>query len=174
MLLPNVLVVCLAVYLPLFMVDKGYSVVEAGALLALYEFAGVGGALAGGTLSDRMGRKQTVIAATGAASLFMLIFLNVDGILMFIMLALLGFTSLSVTPVLQAIVQEQLPGNRATASGMFILYAFIIRAANTLLIGFIGDNAGLNAAFWVSIGISLLSIPIVLLLPAAPGEPVST
>jgi MFS family permease len=99
----------------------------------------------------------------------MLVFLNVEGILMLVMLALLGLTSLSITPVLQAIVQEQLPGIRATASGMFILYAFIIRAINTFLVGFIGDTASLSAAFWVSIGISLLSIPVVL-LPAAPVE----
>jgi FSR family fosmidomycin resistance protein-like MFS transporter len=170
MLLRNFLVVALAVYLPVFMVDRGMSVVEAGSMLALYEFAGVGGALVGGTLSDRIGRKQTIIGATVAASVLMFLFLSVDGLLILPVLALLGFASLSVTPILQAVVQEQLPGNRATANGMFILYAFIIRAVNTLLIGIIGDAGGLTTAYWVSIGICLLSIPVVLLLPDAPTE----
>lgn len=170
MLLRNFLVVALAVYLPVFMVDRGMSIVEAGSMLALYEFAGVAGALVGGTLSDRIGRKQTIIGATIAASVLMFVFLSVDGIPLLLALALLGFASLSVTPILQAIVQEQLPGNRATASGMFILYAFIIRAINTMLVGFIGDTASLTAAYWISIGINLLCIPVVLWLPNAPVE----
>ncbi len=170
MLLRGVLVVCLSVFLPVYLVGEGFTLIEAGSLLALYEFTGVGGALVGGTLSDRIGRKQTIIGAIMASSLLMVGFLNVEGVLLLVMLALLGFTSLSVTPVLQAIVQEQLPGIRATASGMFILYAFIIRAINTFLIGIIGDNISLSAAFGASVGIALLSIPIVLLLPAAPAE----
>ena len=95
-------------------------------------------------------------------------FLSVEGLLVLPVLFLLGFTSLSVTPILQAVVQEQLPGNRATASGMFILYAFIIRAINTLIIGMIGDASSLSTAYWISIGVALLSIPMVLLLPNAP------
>ncbi|MBZ0299003.1 MAG: MFS transporter [Anaerolineae bacterium] len=170
MLLRNFLVVALSIYLVVYLTGKGYGLVEAGQMLALYELAGVGGALAGGTLSDRFGRKQTVIAATLLAALMMLIFLNVEGLLMLPVLVLLGFTSLSVTPILQALVQDQLPGHRATASGMFILYAFIIQAINTLLIGVIGDAAGLSTAYWISVGVALLAVPVVLLLPNAPKE----
>ena len=170
MLLQGFLVVALSVYLVVYLVDKGSGLIEASQMLALYELAGVGGALAGGTLSDRIGRKQIVIFATVTAALMMLIFLNVEGIAMLPVLALLGFSSLSVTPVLQAVVQEQLPNNRATASGMFILYAFLIRAINTMIIGLIGDAAGLGVAYGVSIVVALLTVPLVLLLPAAPSE----
>lgn len=168
MLFRNFLVVALSVYLTVYMVNQGYGVVEAGQVLALYELAGVGGALAGGTLSDRFGRKRIVIVATVLSSVLMYAFLSVEGLLVLPVLFLLGFTSLSVTPILQAVVQEQLPGNRATASGMFILYAFIIRAINTLIIGVIGDASSLTTAYWISIGVALLSIPMVLLLPNAP------
>ncbi|MAS33162.1 MAG: MFS transporter [Anaerolineaceae bacterium] len=168
MLFRNFLVVALSVYLTVYMVNQGYGVVEAGQVLALYELAGVGGALAGGTLSDRFGRKRIVIVATVLSSVLMYAFLSVEGLLVLPVLFLLGFTSLSVTPILQAVVQEQLPGNRATASGMFILYAFIIRAINTLIIGMIGDASSLSTAYWISIGVALLSIPMVLLLPNAP------
>lgn len=173
MLLRSFLVTAISVFLVVYLVDAGRGLVEAAQMLALYEFAGVGGALAGGTLSDRIGRKRTVIGATAFSAVFLLIFLNVDGIIILPVLVLLGFTALSVTPVLQAIVQEQLPNNRATASGMFILYAFIIRAINTLVIGIIGDAAGLGVAYLFTIGASLLAIPLVLLLPDAPAnEPV--
>jgi FSR family fosmidomycin resistance protein-like MFS transporter len=111
-----------------------------------------------------------VIVAALLASILMYVFLQVAGTLLLLVLVLLGFTSLSVTPILQALVQDQLPGYRATASGMFILYAFIIRAINTLLIGLIGDAAGLVTAYWLSIGIALLTIPVVFLLPNAPPQ----
>ena len=96
MLLRNVLVVCVSVFLPVFLVERGYSLIEAGSMLALYEFTGVGGALVGGTLSDRIGRKQTIIGATVGAAVFMALFLTADGIALLVTLALLGFTSLSV------------------------------------------------------------------------------
>ena len=169
MLLRNYLVVGMSLYLVVYLVQKGYGLVEAGQMLALYEFAGVGGALAGGTLSDRFGRKQTVMAATIIAAVMMFFFLNVEGVLMLPVLVLLGFSALSVTPVLQAFVQDQMPQNRATGSGTFILFSFVIRAALSLLIGAIGDAAGLGTAYWISIGVSLLAVPVVLLLPDAPA-----
>lgn len=144
------------------------DLVAAGSLLALYEFAGVAGALTGGTLSDRIGRKRTVLTATAVSAVLMYMFLNIQGPILLVVLVLLGFISLSVTPVLQALVQEQLPTNRATASGMFMLYAFIVRAINTLIIGLIGNAAGLGAAYAFSIFVSLLALPLILLLPDSP------
>jgi FSR family fosmidomycin resistance protein-like MFS transporter len=137
-------------------------------MLALYELAGVVGALSGGTLSDRIGRRRTIAGAIILSALFTFMFLNVEGYLVYPVLMLLGLTSLSVTPVFQALVQEQLPENRATASGMFILFAFIIRAVNIFIIGMLGDSIGLPNTFLAVTILSLVAIPLVMTLPETP------
>ena len=169
MVFRNLTVSSLSVFLVVFLVDvRGYDLTWATSGLALYELAGVGGALAGGTLSDRFGRRQMIAIAVVLSAIFMILFVNTEGFLLAPVLLLLGFTSLSVTPVVQALVQDQLPDNRATASGMFILYAFIIRAINVMIAGILGDWVGLETAFIIVTALSLLSLPIIGLLPASP------
>lgn len=171
MIFRNFVATGLSVFMVVYLVDvRELGLPLATSMLALYELAGVGGALSGGTLSDRIGRKRTIIGAILLSALSGFIFFNVEGYLAFPVLILVGLTTLSVTPVFQALVQEQLPEHRATASGMFILYAFIIRAANTLVIGMLGDAYGLQRTFIIIIGLSLLAIPIVFTLPDAPKQ----
>jgi MFS transporter, FSR family, fosmidomycin resistance protein len=166
MIFRNFIIAALAVYMVIYLVDvRGYGLTTATGMLALYELAGVAGALSGGTLSDRIGRRRTIGGAIILSAVFMFAFLYVEGFLMYPILILLGITSLSVTPVFQALVQDQLPENRATASGMFILYAFVIQAINTMIIGIMGDAFGLPSTFIMITVLSLLSVPIVITLP---------
>lgn len=174
MVFRNLVVSSLSVFMVVYLVDvRGYELPLATGALALYELAGVAGALTGGTLSDRFGRRQTIMLAVLLSAFFMLLFANVDGVFLIPVLLLLGFTSLSVTPIFQALVQDQLPETRATASGMFILYAFIIRAINIMVAGVLGDAVGLQTTFMIMAGLSLLSLPIILMLPSSPKQKIA-
>ncbi|MCY4527076.1 MAG: hypothetical protein OXB89_10780, partial [Anaerolineaceae bacterium] len=82
----------------------------------------------------------------------------------------LGFVTLSITPVLQAVVQDQFPENRATASGLFILYAFLTRSVNALVLGLVGERFGLDAAFTLAIIASIVALPMIARLPARPDD----
>lgn len=169
MIFRGTLVSSLSVFMVVFLVDvRGFELPLATGALALYELAGVAGALTGGTLSDRFGRRQTVAVAVVFAAFFMFIFVQVEGALLIPVLLLLGFSALSVTPIFQALVQDHLPNNRATASGMFILYAFITRAINVMVAGFLGDAVGLQTTFVIMAGLSLISLPMIIFLPASP------
>ena len=178
MILRGMLVSSLSFYLVYFLSKEvGMALENAALMLALYELAGVGGALAGGMLSDRIGRRRTVFMATVLGSALQVLFLlivNVNPALIPLALIPLGFASLSVTPVLQAVVQDQFPENRATASGIFILYAFLTRSVNALVLGLIGERLGLEAAFAIAIVASLLALPLIQRLPGRPRhEPAS-
>ncbi len=155
----------LAVYLPTFMSLGGANLWVAGASLSIWELAGVGGALVSGTLSDRLGRKAVLLVALTSSSLLMLVFLNVSGWLLGLVLLALGFASLSSVPVMMAMVQEHLPHNRAMANGLFMSMTFLVRPLAALTIGWLGDNFGLRSAFFWAAAISLLAIPIVFYLP---------
>lgn len=160
----NFIISGISVYLPTFMNSEGANLFIAGSALSIYEFAGVGGALTSGTLSDRFGRKFILVTSALLSTCFLLIFLNVQSWVQTVALLLLGFVNLSTTPVLLAIVQEQLPNNRAVGNGLFMSINFLALLLTTLGVGLLGDNFGLRAAFTWSAIISLLSIPPILLL----------
>ena len=169
MLLRNMAASSLGIFMVVYLVNiRGFELTLATGALALYELSGVGGALMGGTLSDRFGRRRMVAGAAISSALLMLIFVHVEGALMIPLLIGLGFTALSVSPVFLALVQDQLPENRATANGVFMLYAFGVRAINVIMVGALGDALGLQNAFVAAALISLLCLPVIVTLPATP------
>ena len=159
------MVVCMTTYLPTFMSLRGSTLWLAGGSLSILELAGVVGALSGGTLSDRLGRKSVLLAITVLASLLMLAFLNVSGWLLVPVLLAYGFVSIAPGPVFLALVQDHFPDNRAVSNGLYISMNFLLRSLALLLVGMAGDAMGLETAFMGSAFLSLLGLVGILLLP---------
>jgi FSR family fosmidomycin resistance protein-like MFS transporter len=78
---------------------------------------------------------------------------------------LLGFTAISTTPVIMALVQESYPDNRALANGIYMAMSFLIRSAIVVVLGGIGDVYGLRQGYIISGVLMLLGTPLILLLP---------
>lgn len=165
------LVTSLSDFLPVFLNrESGADLFSSGALLSLYELAGVVGALFSGTISDRLGRRPILLIATLSSSLLTFVFLQTGSRLTVPLLLLIGFTTLSITPVLLALVQEQMPDHRATANGLFMAISFLSRPATSVLIGLIGDSFGLRSAFMLSVFTPLLAIPAIFWLPESSSQ----
>jgi FSR family fosmidomycin resistance protein-like MFS transporter len=159
------LAAALSTYLPVLMTQQGASLWLAGASLTLFEAAGVAGAMLGGSLSDRLGRRRVLFVAMAVASIFIFIFLNATGWLQFPLLLVLGFTVLSTTPVFLATVQESFPENRALATGVFMAISFMVRSGVVVILGAVADGYGMRSAFMVSGVVSLVGLPLILLMP---------
>ncbi len=159
------LVTGVGVYLPTLITSEGATIWAASRSLAIYQFAGVIGALAGGTLSDRLGRKVVLFVAALFSPFLVIGFLNSSGWLQMICLVLAGLLSLSAQPVLLAVVQDHLPNHRSVANGFFMAFSFLFQSLTSLLIGVMGDISGLHQAFLYMSLISLISVPLIFLLP---------
>jgi FSR family fosmidomycin resistance protein-like MFS transporter len=164
------LTVSVTTYLPTFLNFEGSSLAQAGIMLAVLEGGGVVGALSSGTASDKFGRKPILLAAFVLSSIFLFIFLQVQGWLLIPVLILLGFFSLSPQPVLLAMVQDHLPNHRAAANGLYMSISFLLRSLVLVLVGIAGDAWGLRITFTISGVISILSIIPILLLPGKPDS----
>lgn len=155
----------LTVFLPTFLKGEGQSLWFGGMALALLEFSGALGALAAGTLSDRVGRRRVLFVALSAAPLFTFAFLQVEGWVVLPVLALIGLMDLSTAPVVLAIVQENAGDHPATANGLYMGISFVISAAGPLLLGALADLVGLRAAFVWSTLLALGGVPFIARLP---------
>ncbi|MBN1967714.1 MAG: MFS transporter, partial [Anaerolineae bacterium] len=165
LLLRDFMLTGMSTFLAVMLEGQGYTLDQASAALSLWFFAGVAGALSGGTVSDRIGRKRTLAIALTGAGVLLLVFLHSSGWVMIPVLLLLGFTGLSVTPVVHALVLEHLPEHRATGSGLFMLTSSVIRLGTAPLIGVMGDSVGLWAVFLLAAVLTLAAVPLVWLLP---------
>jgi FSR family fosmidomycin resistance protein-like MFS transporter len=155
----------LTTFLPTFLSEEGADLWFAGASLSLLEAGGVVGALLGGSMSDRLGRRLVLFISMLMTPLLMIVFLTIDGWLQLPLLLMMGFTALSVTPVVMALVQESFPENRALANGVYMSVSFVLGSVVVVVLGAMGDLFGLRLAFTASAVITLLGLPLILLLP---------
>ncbi len=157
--------VSITTYLPMFLIDEGASLWLSGAALTALEAAGVVGAIVGGSISDKVGRKVILLISMVCTPILALAFLRTSGLAHAILLPAIGFFALSTTPVIMAWVQESYLENRALANGIYMAMSFIISAVVVVILGRVGDLVGLRQGFQYSAIVMLLGIPLVLLLP---------
>lgn len=164
----SLIISSLGFYLPTLLKSEGSSLWAAGSALAIYQLAGVVGALAGGTISDRVGRKPVLFATSALSPLLVFAFLGLPSVWMIPILILLGFLSLSSQPVLLALVQDHLPEYRSLSNGVYTAWSFIWQSTSAFLIGAMGDQLGLRPTFFWMALISFIAALGVLLLPKQP------
>jgi len=154
----------MGMFLTVFVERKTGSLWYGGLALGIYEALGVAGVLSAGTLSDWMGRRRVLFWALLVAPVAILVFVFTTGALKIAMLMITGFTVLSTTPVMLALVQETARDNPSAANGLFMMVSFAARAFAVVIVGAIGDVAGLENMFIISALVGFTAIPFLLKL----------
>lgn len=157
-------------FLPVYLTRTGSSLFFAGAAVSIFELAGVVGALLGGTLSDRLGRRAIFLISQTVAVPVLLAFLHSAGLLTFPLLLFGGLIALSTGPVGLTVVQELFADNRGTATGLYISFNMLVSGLAATLFGALADAVGLPVTMHVIAFISLLGVPLTLLLPETRGR----
>jgi len=155
---------CMTAFLPLYIMQKGGDVWLAGIALSLFETAGVVGILAVGNLSDLFGRKQLLLFCLIVAPVSMLMFTITDGWIQIAILLITGFSLLSTTPVMLAMIQEHSKDGSSSANGVFMMISFLARSAVVVLVGFVADLTGLENTYMLCGFIGLAGIPFIVSL----------
>lgn len=157
---------CMSAFLPTFIVMHTGNLWLAGIGLTVYETAGVVGVMVAGTLSDRFGRRRMLSLSLIGAPTSLLAFIWMDGWAAYVLLVFTGFTLLSTTPVMLALVQDGGSRSPSAANGLFMMISFLARSAVIVVVGVCGDIIGLKTTFVIFALIGFSGLPFVFRLPA--------
>lgn len=120
-----------SVFLVLYLVDRGYSVPAAGAVAAAYGVGGLGAAVIGGYLADRLGRRNAIALSMFSAAITALALSQVEGLVaLWTLTALFGLASDLYRPASAALLTDLVPPERR-------------------LVAFAGYRLAINAGFAV-------------------------
>ena len=152
----------LTIFLPVYLSSKGASIWVAGISLSVVQLTGAAGTIFSGTISDRVGRKATLMVTAIFSPLLMWAFMMVEGIFIFPLLLVMGLFLLAPMPVMLAAVNEIKSEQPAFLNGIYMMINFIINSAAVMLIGFMGDRIGLDLTYKISAVVALTAIPVII------------
>jgi len=155
----------MATFLPTYIKAETGNLWLAGLSLTLFEASGVVGVMTTGSLSDFLGRRKMLTLSILGAPLGLFLFIELSGWYRFMALIFTGFTLLSTTPVMLALVQENAQKSPAAANGYFMMSSFLARSAIVVVVGFAGDMIGLKATYLISAALGLAGLPFIRMLP---------
>ncbi len=152
----------LTLYLPTYLKNQGNSLWIAGISLALLQFSGAIGTFFAGSISDKIGRKNTLLIASIMNPILMWLFLISNEYFKIPLLILIGFFLFAFGPVLLAFVQDTDSEHPSFVNGIYMTINFGISSIMAILIGFGGDFLGLPSTYNICLFLSLGTIPFVL------------
>jgi FSR family fosmidomycin resistance protein-like MFS transporter len=157
-------------FLPTYLTDQGATVWYGGFALVALEAAGAAGTLLAGTLSDRIGRKTTLVTATVVTPVVFWFFVHASAAWQFPLLILLGFFLFASGPVVLAMVQDLGSDCPAFLNGIYMTISFFFGSLAVLLIGFFGDLSGLQWSYNLVSYLAFLAIPFSVLIFRYSGQ----
>lgn len=156
----------LTLYLPIYLTDKGESLWWAGISLSVFQFAGAIGTLGAGIISDKIGRKSTLLISAILSPLLMWGFVVANDFWLWPILVMTGLLLFAQGPVLLALFQETNTKRPAFVNSIYMTISFFISSLMILFVGVSGDYLGLDLTFKISAFLAVFSIPFIYFLPS--------
>jgi MFS transporter, FSR family, fosmidomycin resistance protein len=157
-------------YLPLFFQTQGIRLQSGSLILTAYLACGAVAGLLGGHLSDKIGRKQVIVASALLYPPLAALMLMAQGPWIWILAGASGAALLSSFSVTIVLTQELLPRYLGLASGLILGLGFGTGGLGTAFSGYLADKIGLEQTFWILAIVPLFSAALAALIKAAPSH----
>ena len=151
----------LTLYLPVYLVNQGETLWYAGISISVLQLFGIIGTMASGNVSDKIGRKTTLVISSFGMVISMALFLWFDTIFL---LPLVGIFLFATGPVLMATVQSTSSHMPTFMNSMYMSINFGVSASIVFGVGILGDSYGLHVTYIICNIMAIGCIPMAFLL----------
>jgi len=152
-------------FLPLYLVTRGEPLIVATGVASIWLGVGVVGQIAGGNLSDRVGRRPVIASSLIAGAALFYGFLLTTGLTSIFLLAFSGGVLYAGWSVIVAMASEAAPDDVGTVSGFMLGFSIGVGGLAALAFGSVADLLSLNSAFHIFTAFALIAGALALLLP---------
>ncbi|HKL67646.1 MAG TPA: MFS transporter [Bacteroidales bacterium] len=155
----------LTLYLPVYLTGKGMELWGAGISLSVLQLAGAAGTFLSGSISDRIGRRTTLVIVSIISPLLMLLFINTSGIFSVILLVLMGIFLVAPQSVNLAVIHELDTKHLPFVNGVYMMINFFINSIMVLSVGGFADHLGMDTTYYIAAFLAFPAIFFALKVP---------
>ena len=152
-------------FMPVLFVQKGFSVVEAGSIYAVFLVSGTLSGLLAGHFSDRIGFKPVFIFSFVFMAPTLWLLLQLEGNWIYLGAVLAGGFVLAPLPLGVTMAQTLAPKGRSMVASLMMGFAFGLGGAIAPLVGKLADTYTILPVLTVMAGIPLFIVPVIAMLP---------
>lgn len=155
----------LTLYLPTYLTFNGSSLWSANISLSVLQFSGAAGVLCSGMISDRIGRRNTLLISSVVTPVLMWLFITSDSVYTIPILGAAGFFLFAPGPVILAVVQDNDSTRPALINSIYMTVSFFVTSLVIYLTGLSVDLAGFELTYKISVFLAVVSMVFVLKMP---------
>jgi FSR family fosmidomycin resistance protein-like MFS transporter len=157
-------------YYTFYLISRFHATMEAAQLhLFIFLFAVAAGALLGGPIGDRIGRKRVIWGSILGVAPFTLALPHLDLAWTTFFTVIIGFILASAFSAILVFAQELIPGKVGTVSGLFFGFAFGMGGLGAAVLGAVADARGIEYVYSACAYLPLLGL-LTALLPDPPSQ----
>ena len=155
----------LMTFMPVLWVQKGHTIVSAGALFSIFTISGTVAGILCGHLSDRMGYKRLLWITHGLMTPFLLVFLLVSGKWIYPATVFAGGFNMASLPLGVVMAQKIAPRGRSMVASLMMGLAFGTGGIFSPIVGKLGDIFTIQSVLMILVCIPVLSLIPIYFLP---------
>ena len=155
----------LMTFMPVLWVQKGHTIVSAGALFSIFTISGTVAGILCGHLSDRMGYKRLLWISHGLMTPFLLVFLLVNGKWIYPATVFAGGFNMASLPLGVVMAQKIAPRGRSMVASLMMGLAFGIGGVLSPIVGKLGDIFSIHSVLLIIVCIPLISLIPIFFIP---------
>ncbi len=146
-------------FIPVFLHNRNVPLLLSGAAITVFELSGAAGALFGGPVSDRLGRKSVILFSLLLPIPLLYLFTVTTGFLAFVLLGLAGVLLYSSIPVAIVLIQDLYPHRVNTVTSVLMGVSWGLGGMLVSPLGVFADRFGIQPALQL---LAFLGLPAII------------
>ncbi|HDR15493.1 MAG TPA: MFS transporter [Desulfobacteraceae bacterium] len=152
-------------FIPLLCAERGFSLVEIGAVVSIFTIMGAISGVIAGHSADRFGYMKIFLIAHGLSTPSLILLLFLPGKWLYLGSALAGFFLMATLPLGVAMAQELAPRGRSMVSSLMMGFALGMGGTMTIATGSLADMFSIRSVLFVLAFIPLCSMGLIARFP---------